>query len=39
MSALINPKIIERSALGYTPDASEIKIIQLFDLRPILSPI
>jgi len=38
MSALINPKIIERSALGYTPDASEIKY-PTFDLRPILSPI
>ena len=38
MSALINPKIIERSALGYTPDAPEIKY-PTFDPRFISSPI
>ena len=38
MSALINPKIIERSALGYTPDAPEIKY-PTFEPRFILSPI
>jgi len=38
MSALINPKIIEKSALGYTPDAPEITY-PTFDPRYILSPV
>ena len=38
MSALINPKIIERSALGYTPNAPEIKY-PTFDPRFIRTPV